>query len=146
MVGTTHFGDPKILVTVRGPHPKAGFQLLLKSTASMDHKAEQLAKTGKTSYLISSHPDPHDRSWHGAVEGVTLANALSQVASYIDWMWEREQVRDTIETGGIQEHLERFGRGLWEDSAIDYKLEWQDLMNEVARVNLIMATLEAGSE
>lgn len=141
-IGTTQYGDPEILITVEAPHPKAGFQLLLRSTASMDHMAKELAETGLTSYLVYPWPEP-DRStaWHGCTRDATLEGALTQIAGYVDWLWEREQVREGIETGGITEHLDRFWRGLWEDSAIDYKAEWRGVLEEVARINLLMAGL-----
>lgn len=139
-VGRTQFGDPEIVVTFQEPHPKAGFQLLMRSTASMDHLAKQRAETGKTSYLVYPYPEP-DRStaWHGATRDETLEGAIAQIAEYIGWIWERDQVRDHLDTSMLREHLSRFDSGLYEYSAIDYKAEWLLVLEEVARINLIMS-------
>ena len=139
-IGTTRFGDPEILVTVAAPHPKAGFQLLLRSTASMPHMSAVTAATGKTSYLVYPWPEP-DRAGpgHGATRDETLEGALRQIAGYVDWLWAREQVRERIEVGALNDHLERFWRGLWEDNAIDYREQWHAAMEEVARIDLIMS-------
>lgn len=139
-VGRTSFGDPEILVTVLEPHPKAGFQLLMRSTASMDHLAEQRAKTGKTSYLVYPYPEP-DRStaWHGATRDTTLEGAIAQIAEYISWIWEREQIAELIDATQLRDHLDRFQNGLHEYSAVDYQAEWRSVLEEIARINLIMS-------
>jgi hypothetical protein len=141
IIGQTLFGDPEILVTVLEPHPKAGFQLLLRSTASMDHMSKKLAETGKTTYLAYGYPDPDSprhHGWHGAVEEATLEGALADIAGYVDWLWRREQVRDAADTMELTEALDRFNRGLWENSAIDYEQEWARVKTEVARIELAL--------
>lgn len=145
VIGQTGFGDPEILVTVLEPHPKAGFQLLLRSTASMDHMSKKRAETGKTTYLVYEYPDPdgpQHRGWHGAVEDATLDGALADIAGYVDWLWRREQVRDAVDTMDLKEALERFDRGLYENSAIDYEHEWGRVKAEVARVELALKSKE----
>lgn len=140
VIGTTDFGDPKVVVTVAGPHPKEGFQLLLTSTESMDHMAATKADTGKVTWLVDSYPPPERgrADWHGSARAATLEDALAQVAEHVDWLTRRDEVCDRVETGGLSEHLDRFQRGLYETSAIDYEEEWQLILAEVARIDLIM--------
>lgn len=142
VIGQTAFGDPEILVTVLEPHPKAGFQLLLRSTASMDHMSKKLAETGKTTYLVYPYPDPdsrHHRGWHGACEDVTLEAAIGQIEGYIEWLHRREVLREKLwDLGGLIDRAQRCQEGLWEDSAIDFEEEWKGVLEEVARVELLM--------
>lgn len=141
VIGQTGFGDPEILVTVLEPHPKAGFQLLMRSTASMDHMSKKLAETGKTTYLVYPYPNPdnHSTLYHGSCEDVTMEQAVGQIESYIDWLHHRELLREKLwDLGGLISRAQRCQEGLWETNAIDFEEEWKGVLVEVARVEMLM--------
>lgn len=137
VVGTTSFGDPEIVVTVLEPHPKAGFQLLLRSTASMDHMT---TPQGQVDWLVDEFPlregGAFSSRWHGTSRASSAEGAVELAREHVDWLWRREQFRENVFTTDLKERLERFDRGLWETNAIDYEEEWAHLLTEVARVTL----------
>lgn len=138
--GETPFGDPQYIATVEAPHPLAGKQFLLRSTANCDPSG----KAPRDRWLIDGYPErPGFHEWHGAIGSHTIEKAIKQLAEYVDWLWTRERIYDAIEinVGGLRNAVDRFRDSFEGISALDYEKEWQTVVDEVHRIQTILAEL-----
>ncbi len=119
--------------------------MLARSTASMDHMEGKRAKTRKVSYLIDLHPlqrGPMD-TWLGTVDAASTDELVDALVEHADWWHRREQVADRIDIGGAKYHLGRMADALDGAAVIDYEKEWAQVLEHIARIDLVMRSLPA---
>lgn len=140
ITGHTPMNDPVIVVTAAEAHPLAGFRLLLRSTASMDH-AQEAPADGVVTYLVYDYPEPENSTGtvHGAVRDSTLDGAVAQVADYMTKIWIRDQAADNGAFYGMRSALALFFEVLNGEAPADtLQARWQGVRDSFARAQLAM--------
>jgi DNA-binding transcriptional regulator YhcF (GntR family) len=143
VTGQTSFGDPEILVTVTGQHPMAGFRLLLRSTASMDHM-KQAALDGQFTYLVYGYPEPDGQMGdsHGGIQATSVAGAVDQAAGYIGQLWMCRQASSEVDISRLRTAVSRFARVLNGEVPADMLWPfWREAREAFLRAELAMAGL-----
>ncbi|WP_326554646.1 hypothetical protein [Micromonospora sp. NBC_01813] len=146
VLGTSPWGGPAATVTVNAG-PLAGRSFWLRSTQGLDNDVTDSVARGGGIHLYATDPDKPNNSiadWRGAFKTFSMRLAIEHLVDEVNDLAVRAALYGTswAELIALGDAIGQLGDALGERSQLDWRKEWQRVLDAVAGMSARIAEVD----